>query len=517
MREALRNSRRGPATRDPKPTAASVRDFGTADVRALAKVSRPARALQYSGVVGSEPTVGMTLNGKWRIDAELGAGGMAKVYAVTHRYGYRAALKMLNPALAADTDLRERFLREGYISNAVGHPGAVKVLDDDAWGDTVFLVMELLEGETLQNRRNRLGGRLPMSEVLEMAGSLLEVLGEAHKRGIVHRDIKPDNLFRTTTGETRVLDFGIAQVKHQGAKTTAGTVMGTLEFMAPEQATGDSSLIDARTDLWAVGATLYLLLSGKPPYEGESLRERIRAASQTPRSLAEVASHVPSGIVAVVDRALSIDRDARYQDANAMRMALRLAQQRLETRTPQLDSETLRAILGQGGTERMPTITPELARSLAATRQPSEPPIEPTERLEFPELFAAASARGPALALASVSASASAPTPALPPAPTPKAPGHTTHVPFEVAPESERRAVATPDGRRRPLALAVVALVIVVIVGGRAVLLRGGDAPARSAAPAPSTAQAPPPTPAVSLDEAKTPLAAAQDAGADAP
>jgi serine/threonine-protein kinase len=153
--------------------------------------------------------VGSVLREKWRLDALLGVGGMAAVYSATHRNGSRVAVKILHPELSVNVQVKTRFLREGYVANAVGHDGAVRVSDDDTAEDgAAFLVMELLDGETLEDRRMRFGGRLSEDEVLAMAEQLLDVLAAAHAKGVVHRDLKPENVFLTRAGQVKVLDFG---------------------------------------------------------------------------------------------------------------------------------------------------------------------------------------------------------------------------------------------------------------------------------------------------------------------
>src|SRR5579862_7152132 len=149
--------------------------------------------------------VGTTLRDKWRLDVLLGVGGMAAVYAATHRNGSRVAVKILHPGMSTNAFVRERFMWEGYAANAVGHEGAVKVIDDDEAEDgSLFLVTELLKGETLEERRVRAGGRLDQEEVLRIADHVLDVLVAAHDNGIVHRDLKPENVFLTRTGTIKV-------------------------------------------------------------------------------------------------------------------------------------------------------------------------------------------------------------------------------------------------------------------------------------------------------------------------
>src|SRR6185437_8360064 len=160
----------------------------------------------------AQARVGSVLRGKYALERVLGTGGMGAVYLGVHRNGHRVAVKVLHAEASADPDVRARFLREGYVANSIGHPGAVRVLDDDVAEDgAAFLVMELLEGETLHVRAKRHMGRLPNREVLFIGRALCDVLAAAHEKGVVHRDIKPENLFLTTGRTLKVLDFGIAR------------------------------------------------------------------------------------------------------------------------------------------------------------------------------------------------------------------------------------------------------------------------------------------------------------------
>jgi serine/threonine-protein kinase len=273
---------------------------------------------------------GRVLSSKWRLDALLGVGGMAAVYAATHRNGKRVAVKMLHAHFASNADVRGRFLREGYVANAVGHEGAVSVLDDDSAEDgSVFLVMELLEGETLEALSQGSDGKLPVETVVDLTLRLLDVLAAAHEKGIVHRDIKPENVFLTRSGAVKVLDFGIARIREMSQRdsvTQSGTSMGTPAFMPPEQARGRWAEVDARTDVWAVGATMFTLLTGRFVHEGETTNEVLLAAMTIAAPpVRSVAPDVPAAVADVVDRALSFEREARWADARAMENALRAA------------------------------------------------------------------------------------------------------------------------------------------------------------------------------------------------
>ncbi len=274
--------------------------------------------------------VGQVLRGKWRLDQLLGIGGMAVVYAATHRNGNRVAVKVLHAELARSPDVRARFLREGYLANAVDHAGAVSVIDDDVGDDgSVFLVMELLLGETIERRWERKGRRLPIVEVLSIADRLLDVLASAHAKEIVHRDIKPENVFLTREGEVKVLDFGIARVREVSPRANAtqgGATMGTPVFMPPEQARGRWDDVDARADLWAVGATMFALLTGRFVHEAETVNEQLLSAmTNAAPSLSSIVPDVHPAVAEVIDRALSFRKEERWHDAHAMKSAIRRA------------------------------------------------------------------------------------------------------------------------------------------------------------------------------------------------
>jgi eukaryotic-like serine/threonine-protein kinase len=275
--------------------------------------------------------LGAVLKGKWRLDAVIGIGGMACVYSATHRNQSRVAIKMLHPEVALDADVTQRFLREGYVANAVGHPGTVTVLDDDVTEDNApFLVMELLTGQTLDTMLAFQPDGLSAREVLPLLDQLLEVLAAAHEKGIVHRDLKPENLFLTHENRLKVLDFGIARLRERtpqtGAGTRAGSILGTPAFMAPEQALGRWSEVDNRTDIWAVGATAFTLLSGRFVHEAETIQEQLVLSATRPAPpLGQLVPGVPNALAEVVDRALAFQRADRFPDARSMRGALRQA------------------------------------------------------------------------------------------------------------------------------------------------------------------------------------------------
>ncbi|HEY6463062.1 MAG TPA: serine/threonine-protein kinase, partial [Polyangiaceae bacterium] len=275
--------------------------------------------------------IGMVLQDKWTVQELLGVGGMAAVYAATHRNGKRVAVKMLHSEMSHDPEVKQRFLQEGYAANTIQHEGAVSVMDDDVAPDgSAFIVMELLEGETVEQRWARKGERLDVREVLAIVEQLLDVLAAAHAKNVVHRDVKPENLFVTKAGQLKVLDFGIAKVfeaqRAKGTATKVGVVMGTPAFMAPEQARARWDEVDGRTDLWAVGATMFTLLTGRHVHEGVSGNEQLilSATTQAP-SVSQVDANVPPAVGAIVDRARAFDRGTRWPDAASMHAAVSAA------------------------------------------------------------------------------------------------------------------------------------------------------------------------------------------------
>jgi len=279
----------------------------------------------------AEARIGKVLRDRYRIDGLLGIGGMAVVYRATHRNQKKFAIKMLHPELAMNDEAKQRFVREGYVANTIDHPSAVAVMDDDVSEEGApFIVMELLDGVEVGELADQRGGSLAPTIVLAIADQVLAVLEAAHAKGIIHRDLKPANLFLTRDGTVKVLDFGIARMRDSMSNTAAslthtGSILGTPAFLPPEQAGGLVRDIDARTDLWALGATMYKLLTGRYVHDAENATQIvILAATQPAPSIAWAMGNVPA-VVQLVDRALAFDRNARWPDAPTMRGALREA------------------------------------------------------------------------------------------------------------------------------------------------------------------------------------------------
>jgi len=279
--------------------------------------------------------LGTVVQQKYRIVRLLGVGGMAAVYAATGRDGHRVAIKFLLERFSNDPEVCHFFSREAWVANKVGHPGAVPVLDDDVDEEgCAFLIMPLLDGQTLRTRWERANKRLPIDEVGVLMLDVLDVLTSAHAHGIVHRDIKPENLFVTVGGDVRVLDFGIA--RHASTDCCSSAIrhlVGTPAFMPPEQAIGEPTALGPHSDCWAVGATIFTLLSGQFVHRTLSSRggagrdgaggdAALNAATRPARSLADAGLNLPAAITRFVDKSLAFDPRDRWSSAREMHAAL---------------------------------------------------------------------------------------------------------------------------------------------------------------------------------------------------
>jgi serine/threonine protein kinase len=454
--------------------------------------------------------VGTIVVGKYHLDRVIGIGGMAAVYAATHRNQAEFAVKMLHADVSSRDDLRSRFLREGYIANSVKHPGAVRVVDDDIAEDgSAFLVMELLDGRSVEDLWFQSDRHIPLRFALGIAHQLLDVLAAAHAKSIVHRDIKPANLFLTPLGDLKVLDFGIARLRDSTSShhtTQSGTMLGTPAFMAPEQARGQTKEVEGRTDLWSVGATVFSLVSGQLVHQAGSAPQLLLHAATTPaRSLQSVAPEVPAPIVALVDRALAFDKPARWPDAASMRDAVREAFVEAFGEPPTRDAlaayfaemdgapvrSTSRPPVPKDGGETPPAVmdsavatkleakgVPKLAKTLPLAQNAPEPAQHPVPARKMPERTLPLGHKSP-LSPSAVKEEALA----------------TATEPSKQAPPVEPKS-ATPGASRSRMPLVIGILVVVGLLAGLALLsMRGSDTapagaspPAVSALPTPSTA-----------------------------
>ena len=260
------------------------------------------------------------VDGRYRILNRIGSGGMADVYcAEDTQLGRRVALKLLHRRFAEDAEFVERFRREASSAAGLNHPHVVQVFDRGAWDGTYYIAMELLEGRNLK-QVVRDHGALEPALAVDLVLQVLKAARFAHRRGVVHRDIKPHNVIVDDEGRAKVTDFGIARA---GASdmTETGSIMGTAQYLAPEQAQGHP--VDARADLYAVGVVLYELLCGVPPFDGDSpVTIALKQVSEEPVPPRLRNPAVPPGLDAVVLRALRKDPADRYQDADQFIAAL---------------------------------------------------------------------------------------------------------------------------------------------------------------------------------------------------
>jgi serine/threonine-protein kinase len=315
--------------------------------------------------------LGNVLCDKWTLEKLVGVGGMAAVYVARHKIGRLDAIKILHPEYARSEQVRARFEQEAHVLNKFKHPGAVEVRDLEKTPDGApFIVMELLEGKSLATVIRE---KPPtVEDALRMADEVLDVLAAAHAQGIIHRDIKPDNLFVTPNGAIKVLDFGIAQLRgdERQLKTKTGTTLGTVAYMPSEQLKGID--IDARADVYGVGATMFRMLAGRTPHGASSDVELMMKVLTDPAPrIASVMKEVRQDVAQIVDRALAFDRDARYPDARAMQTAVRAARDAK-------DAPMAAPITPPPGSE-MPTRTPaHISVPAAVISAPVIPAIAPT-------------------------------------------------------------------------------------------------------------------------------------------
>ena len=271
------------------------------------------------------------LSDRYEVGELIGRGGMASVYRGRDlTLGREVAIKILESDLAADATFRTRFRLEAQAASRMSHPTIVRVYDagedveTDADGTTravPYIVMELVSGQTL--KEIIAAGPVSIDDAIHYTDGILEALEYSHRAGVVHRDIKPGNVMVTSAGQVKVMDFGIARAVSDSSSTVAATtqILGTAAYFSPEQAKGEP--VDSRADVYSAGVVLYELLTGRPPFRGESpVAVAYQHVSETPVAPSEIVDTVPRSLDAVVLRALAKDPYQRYQDAGSFRAAL---------------------------------------------------------------------------------------------------------------------------------------------------------------------------------------------------
>src|SRR5688572_2240964 len=270
--------------------------------------------------------------GPYEVTSALGSGGMGVVYrARDTKLGRTVAIKALPELFASDPEHVARFAREAQLLATLNHPhiGGIHGLEEDH--GSRFLILEYIDGQSLAERLT--AGPMPLDEALEVAVQIAGALDAAHEKGIVHRDLKPGNIMLTTAGEAKVLDFGLARASEPAAgasamnsptltfaATQAGTILGTAAYMSPEQAKGRT--VDKRADIWAFGAVLFEMLSGRRAFDGESISETIAAIIKDQPPLHDLPAEVPPALRALLVRLLEKDPRRRLRDVGDARLAL---------------------------------------------------------------------------------------------------------------------------------------------------------------------------------------------------
>jgi serine/threonine-protein kinase len=267
------------------------------------------------------------IDGRYRVVSRVGSGGMAEVYcAEDTQLGRRVAVKLLHERFAQDAEFVERFRREASSAASLSHANIVSVYDRGEWGGTYYIAMEFLDGRSLDSIV-REDAPLPPERAIELTEQVLRAARFAHRRDVVHRDLKPHNVIIDDEGRVKVTDFGIARA---GASeiTQTGSIMGTARYLSPEQAQGQA--VGARSDLYAVGIMLYELLTGTVPFEGESVVAiALRHLSEPPRPPSTIVPSISPNLDAIVMRALEKDPERRFADADEFLSALEVERERL--------------------------------------------------------------------------------------------------------------------------------------------------------------------------------------------
>jgi eukaryotic-like serine/threonine-protein kinase len=315
--------------------------------RSAMRVAAQALARESKNLTAHESLIGKEF-GYYRIESLLGSGGMGEVY-LSHelKLNRKVALKILPRHSVADVERADRFRREALALSALNHPNLITIYEVGEALGLNFIAMEFVEGRTLRSMLER---ALKLKESLSVASQVAEALSAAHQSGIIHRDIKPDNIMVRADGYVKLLDFGLAKLTEaraegDAARTRAGAAMGTLAYMSPEQASGEA--VDHRTDIWSLGIVLYEMVTGRQPFAAVDRRATVNAilsGGATPAS--DLDPTLPAELDSILDKALEKDRDLRYQTAADFRTDLRRLLRAIDSATGGAREGTLRKSAG---------------------------------------------------------------------------------------------------------------------------------------------------------------------------
>lgn len=276
--------------------------------------------------MGQPGWIGRALSGRYQIESLLGQGGMSAVYRGNDPNLRRTvAIKLIHSHLSEEPQFVSRFEEEAAAVAQLKHPNIIQVYDFDHDGDTYYMVLEFVPGETLQARLRKLNQanrRMALEEVRNVVAGVCDALDYAHRRGMIHRDVKPANIMITPEGQPVLMDFGIAKIVGGKQHTATGAVIGTAAYISPEQVRGES--LDSRVDIYALGITLFEMLSGRPPFDGDSaMTVMLKHVNDPVPDLAQIDPSIPRGLVEITMKALEKDRNRRYRTAADMAAALR--------------------------------------------------------------------------------------------------------------------------------------------------------------------------------------------------
>lgn len=266
--------------------------------------------------------IGKRLDGRYLIQSLVGVGGMANVYrGVDEKTGNAIAVKVLKEEFLDNEELVRRFKNESKAISILDHPNIVKVYDVSVTDKLQYIVMEYVDGITLKEYLKQRGGALTWKETVHFATQVLGALQHAHSKGIIHRDVKPQNIMLLADGSIKMMDFGIARFSRAQSQTVSDKAIGSVHYISPEQAKGDRT--DARTDIYSVGVMLYEMLSGRLPFDGDgAVSIAIMQISDKAKPLAQVAPNVPEGLRQITEKAMEKDPAQRYQSAQEMLNAI---------------------------------------------------------------------------------------------------------------------------------------------------------------------------------------------------
>jgi len=284
---------------------------------------------------------------RYRLDQKIGSGGMADVWlAEDTELDRQVAIKILHDRFAQDKEFVQRFQREAQSAAGLQHPNVVGIFDRGEFLDTYFIAMEYVDGPSL---KDLVKGGMGAKDAIDFTRQILKAARFAHRKGIVHRDLKPQNVLIDDEGRARVADFGIARAGENSDITATGSVMGTAQYISPEQAQGKETT--PSSDIYSIGVILYEALTGRVPFEGDSaVAVALKQVSEAPRRPSAINPNVPPALDAVVMRALAKDPNSRFKDADAFLKALDSAERAPDTPRPQ-DTAAYAAVTPEGETD----------------------------------------------------------------------------------------------------------------------------------------------------------------------